>query len=450
MLPSNITQRIATFLAGKKIVLLGFGKEGQSTLKFLHKHKLVKKVAIADRRGEADLKPIVNEIGIEKIAIQFHSGTDYLSKLGDYDLILKSPGIFDFARLDSNIKNRLEAKVTSQTDLLLRFADFTTIGITGTKGKSTTSKLLFEILKEDGRTAHLLGNIGAPSFDSLETFLTDSIAVLELSSYQTEYLTRGPKFAVILNLYEEHLDFHGSVEAYHRAKWNLTLTQNEKDHLIFHGQNRYIQELLKSPSTRAKTHPFTQEDVQKFEKELRFSVLAAEHNRWNLSAAMAVCKLIGVDPKAIASTILHFEPLPHRLQLVATIEGISYYDDSISTTVESTLAALEAIPNVQTLLLGGQDRGINYQPLVEAIISDKRIKNVVLFPESGNRLFTELREQNRINILRTDEMAEAVRFSKLNTAKGKAVVLSPAAPSYNKYQNYIERGEDYAKYVNKL
>lgn len=450
MLPSNIQQRIASYLSDKKIVLLGFGKEGQSTLRFLLKHHLVEEVAIADRRTEAELMPIIKQNYLTGIKYTFHSGDNYLECLDDYELVIKSPGIFDFAKLPAAKKEKIETKLTSQIEMLLNFSDFTTIGITGTKGKSTTSKLLAEILQRDKKPVHLLGNIGTPAFELLHEFNQDSIAVTELSSYQTEYLTRGPNIAVILNLYEEHLDFHGTVSNYHLAKWNLTSKQSSDDFLILRSDSHTLKSLLQEEGTKAQVLYFDITDTNEFEESLRFSVLRAEHNRWNLAAAVAVCKLLKVSTKSIATAITHFEPLPHRLQQVGIVDGIRFYDDSISTTVESTIAALEAIPEVETLLLGGQDRGIDYDLLIHRIKEDKRIKNLVLFPDSGNRIYSDLTSENRLTILRTDDMLKAVRFARQNTSKGKAVVLSPAAPSYNKYANYIERGEDFMNAISKI
>ena len=225
--------KLLAFLEDKKILILGFGKEGKSTYYFLRRNFPEKKIFLADK--SLDLLDKNPEL-IEDINLEISVGENYLSSIEEYDLIIKTPGI--------SFKNKniipFEHKITSQLQLLLQFVDVFTIGITGTKGKSTTSSLIYQVLKDQEEDTLLLGNIGEPIFDEMEQLNQNSIVVLELSSHSLQFVKNSPNVGVLLNLYEEHLDFYDSFEQYMQAKFNIAKYQKPKDILIYNYDNEMI------------------------------------------------------------------------------------------------------------------------------------------------------------------------------------------------------------------
>ncbi len=411
---SNVPDHLK-FLGLKNAAILGYGKEGETTEKYLKKNFPELKIDVLDQKLDKN----------------------YLKKQKNYDILIKTPGI---------PKDKIKIPYTTATNIF--FSEVKRkpasakgfgraskiIGITGSKGKSTTASLIYHILKKSGKNAVLLGNIGTPMLSVfLEEIKNDAIFVLELSSYQLDDIKFSPDIAVVTTLFPEHIDYHGNLKNYYNAKKNIVSFQQDGDIFIYNPKNKISAEWLNG--LKSKSIPFSKTVPLKDSKIL----LLGEHNKDNIRAAISVVKELGIKNGAIKSAIKTFKGLPHRLEFVGEFNGIKFYDDAISTTPESTIMAIRALKNVGTIFLGGQDRGYNFSQL-EKIIKKYKIKNIALFPVSGKRI---LKSENGFNILKTRSMEEAVRFAFKYTKPGKICLLSCASPSYSLWKNFEEKGNQF-------
>lgn len=428
-------------LQGKKILILGFGREGKASYRFIRNGLGDMPLTIADK----------NEVNTENLVnVDVISGENYQKTLGKYDIILKSPGIV----LEDKSEDVLK-RVTSQTELFMNAFKKQVIGITGTKGKSTTTTLIYHILKSVNENCLLMGNIGIPSFDLVDKIDKDTMIVYELSCHQLEYIDASPKTAVLLNVFEEHLDHYGTFEKYIHAKENICRYQEKGDTLVCNIQN------LENAKTHANIITASLDDKNAdifvegntvFYKDQKIEIptpeikLAGRHNLYNIGVAFAVCSQYGVKAIDFIKALKSYEPLPHRLQNVGTYDGITFYDDSISTIGETTISALKSLTNVGTLLLGGMDRGVDYTNLAK-YLSNSQVKNIILMPDTAERIDKLLSKGNNKNIIFAKDLKEAVELAKKVTEKGEICLLSPAAASYGFFRDFEERGEYFQKYV---
>jgi len=398
----------------RRILILGYGKEGKSTEVFLHKHLPDAQISIADQVD----------------------GPGYLAKQKDVDLVVRSPGV----RVEL-----MSQKWTTATNIFFHMFPGKIIGVTGTKGKSTTASLTYAMLSSVYTDVRLVGNIGRPMLDALEGATNETIAVVELSSYQLTDLYSSPHISLVVNWFPEHKDFHGSFDAYKRAKQNAVFFQSEKDFFVYDPKEREVSQW--TSLSKAKSLTYT-EDFP-FE-ETKIKLLGA-HNRRNIQGALTVARLLNVPDEKSATALYAFNPLPHRLQKVGVVRGITFYDDAISTTPESTIAALESLGRVDTILLGGQDRGYDFSKLVDKL-ADKQVQAIVLFPETGGRIKFDLlkRDDYSPKILQTERMEEAVQFGLEQSVTGGICLLSTASPSYSLWKNFEEKGELFQKAVKNL
>ncbi len=437
--------QICTLLQNKKILILGYGREGKSTYQFIRKHFPDKLVGIYDR----------NAIKEELHNAVIHGGEAFHEILPEYDLVIKSPGIV-LNITDSTILER----ITSQTDLFLDFYRTQTIGITGTKGKSTTASLLYHILQESGKDAILVGNIGIPVFDMLEKIGENTKVVYELSSHQLEYVTHSPQIGVLLNIFQEHLDHYGTFEKYIAAKENIFRFQQKGDLFIYNREFVKDEAEIKAnkitiTNTKEAADAVVKENKiyyqgQAIEIQEEDILLKGQHNLYNIGAAYVVAKVCGVTKEEFASALKTFQPLPHRMEYVAEIAGVKFYNDSISTICETTIQAALSIKNIDTVILGGMDRGIDYEPLVDFLVASD-IRNIILMPDTGYRISKLMKSSekklNEHNLLMVANVEEAVRAAKKETMPGKTCLFSPAAASYGFFKNFEERGEVFKRLV---
>lgn len=425
--------RLKDFFDGKNVLILGFGREGRSTLSLLK--KLDCRITIADR----------NDVSCaETEGIRVISGENYLDGLDEYDIIMKAPGI----ALLNLVPDSVKAKVTGQTDLLLRFCPNKIIGITGTKGKSTTSSLTRHILSHCGKDAVLIGNIGVPPLDCVNELSDDTIVVCEMSCHQLEYVQSSPDIAVYLNLFEEHLDHYVSFDAYRLAKENIYKLQTPEDTLIIN------KTLLPSPAVQhTVTCSLTEsadicvgEDCPIIGGE-PFKIttkLLGRHNLYNIGIAVYIARMFDCGDSEIKEAVASFDGLKHRLENVGCINGVTYINDSISTCPSTAIAAVRAFDGADTIIVGGMDRGIDYSELVEFLNSSDLV-NVILLPDSGHKI-EALLDSRKLNVYRASDLTDAVVHAKKVTKR--ICILSPAAASYGFYKNFEERGEHFRALVN--
>jgi len=442
------------------IAILGFGREGQSSYSLIRQMFPGKRLLVADQNEEIRLHPLLaNDSNIE-----FFTGDNYLDVVRHCDLVMKSPGV-RINHLDPPVPH---SKIISQTSLFLENYRKQIIGITGTKGKSTTSSLIHHIIQLSGKDSCLVGNIGSPAFHFTGRINHDTIIVFELSSHQLEYTSASPHVAVILNLFQEHLDAYPSYDAYRQAKMNIASFQGRDDFLIYHSSDELLAAHVNELGSKAHLFPFSllvknRPGIYRNENSIVFSdgfndkavwqleqkrYLKGEHNLKNIMAAIGACIVTGIPDEAIREGILTFKGLEHRMEYLGEHRLIHFYDDSIATIPEATIEAVKSLPLVDTLILGGFDRGIDYSILAGFLLTSS-VRNLVLIGAAGKRIGECLEAhashpQKLFYINRFDFLKEIV-FRE--TRPGYACLLSPAAASYDEFVNFEERGKRFRELI---
>ena len=438
------------YFKNKKVLILGFGREGQSTYKLIRKYLKNQKIYIADQKE--DLKEISKTVKKDN-NIEVICGEKYLEDLNDYDIIMKSPGI-SFAKID--IK-KYKNKIKSQLELLLEFFNVFTIGITGTKGKSTTSSLIYNVLKKQNVNCMLLGNIGIPAFDYIDKLEENMTVVLEMSSHQLEYMKLSPNIAILLNIYEEHLDHYKSFEEYAKAKCNIFKYQTSSDYFLYNADSETINNLVKdvkakeykvSFKAKQNSNIYLKENKVYFNNKFIYDKneprnLIGDYNLNNIMFVLGVSEILKLDLNKTIKTISEFKTLEHRLELVGKFDDVIYYDNSIGTVPMATIEAVEALKEVNTLIIGGMDRGIDYTDFIK-YLNNSNIENIICMPKTGHDIAKKLK-QEKVYIVNTLE--EAVETAKNVTEKNKICLLSPTAVSYGFFKNFEEKGNLYKKLV---
>ena len=456
--------KLKSVFDNKSLALLGFGREGRSTYTLLRQVFPQKVLTIIDEneaiREDSTLKNDTN--------LLFVTGENCMQYIDNYDIAIKSPGI-PSNTLPSALKQVI---ITSQTDIFLQCYGHQSIGITGTKGKSTTASLVYHILKNADFNAMLVGNIGIPPFECIADIKPESIVVLELSSHQLEYVSHSPHIAVLLNIFQEHLDHYNSYLDYQLAKLNIGKYQGQSDYFIYNDDNEAVKSLIHTlNSTKHRELPFSPEPqtsaaihianneiiltlddaVTKLYNTSLSQPLQGHHNLYNIMAAAAACYLSGVNFGSLESGIRSFKGLEHRIEQVGEYDGIIWYNDSIATIPEATIEAVKTLHNVDTLILGGFDRGIEYD-ILYPFLNTSGISNIIFIGGAGERMMREFTAYGVKNITfyTAEDYAKVVSVAREFTAKGKICLLSPAAASYDMFKNFEERGNIYKKNVRNL
>ncbi|MBR2668538.1 MAG: UDP-N-acetylmuramoyl-L-alanine--D-glutamate ligase [Solobacterium sp.] len=418
---------------GKHILIWGYGLEGRSTYRFIRRILPDQELVIADKRAQKDLdqiqKDTVHTQVIHEDEICFE----------DYDLVMKSPGIVPPAELP------LE-KIHGQAPMFLKHYRNQVVGVTGTKGKSTTTSLIHAVLSQK-YPCHLVGNIGNPCFDVIEEMEKGDLAAFEISCHQLEYSAYSPHIAVYLNLYQEHLDHYGTFEQYGKAKDQIFLHQEEDDLLIIHqdiaGRTTHKNTLYIGKDIYAEGKTLTDPAGKTI---VTNCALIGDHNYQNLAVARYIGRLYGISDEEFTRAAASFQPLHHRLEPVGEKDGVLYINDSISTIGPSAIRAMEALPDTEVILIGGKDRGIEYKELEEYLLAHDQIK-VILMYATGKRILTELQAltTDLSRFYYAEDLAQAVALAKTLVSPGRICLLSPAASSYDHFRNFEERGEIFGK-----
>lgn len=437
---------------GKKTAVWGLGREGWSVLTTLLAELPDLELAVLnDSELAIDEKNRLRDVG----DVRSYTGERLKEVLFDFDVVVKSPGVSLYR---SEIEQAKEKGVvfTSSTNIwFAERADQTTVCVTGSKGKSTTASLIAHMLSHTGHRSVLAGNVGIPIISVLRQ--TADIWVMELSSYQTADFNGSPSISLLLDLFPEHLDWHGSLERYYRDKLNL-FTKTAAWSVI-NAADPVTQSLsftFNKPFYFNNGEGFHVADGWLVDGEKRLVsgadiTLAGTHNLSNICAALTVVRLLGVAIEKALQTLQTFSPLPHRLTQLGERKGVLYVDDSISTTPQSTIEAIRAFPHRSvTVLLGGFDRGLDFSGLALFLV-DHPVHGVVTIPDSGKRIAEAIRAAfaRSGNILPTiieaADLAEAVDAAQTVTPSGGVILLSPASPSYGHFKNFEERGEAFIK-----
>lgn len=426
------------------IALIGFGLENASAYRYLLAQHPDAKFTVYDEADEPK--------------DELPEGVGFVGRMVDFsgitaDLFVRSPGI-------SPYKLGTDKTVTSATKLFFDAWKGTIIGVTGSKGKGTTCSLIASILRAGGKSVELVGNIGAPALDVLETADKDAIIVYELSSFQLWDIEKSPHTAVVLMIEPEHLDVHRDLEDYVNAKSNIARWQHEGDHIIYKVGNQYSERIARLSAGAAVGYPDSETahiDNRRFfygETEIcpiNVLRLPGEHNLDNATAAIDAIWPWVSDPEAIAAGLHDFEGLPHRLKFVGEHAGVRYYDDSIATTPGSAIAAIHSFEEPKVLILGGSSKGADFHELAREI-SAGNVAHVVLIGAEADRIRAALVDAgyNEYSFLDDVPMAAIVEAASQHAVQGGVVILSPACASFGMFKNYSDRGDQFIAAVSQL
>ena len=436
------------FNSQNKIALLGLGLENQALLFFLLKKYQIKNldITICDARDQEEILNTYPQL--KKIKkIKWKTGADFNIALENFDILFRSPGWPILCPgIQSAIKNGV--KLSSPMNFFFEICPSKNIiAVSGSKGKGTTASLIYQIIKDSGQKCFLAGNIGIAPINFIDKIKKDDWIVLELSSFQLEDLKFKPKIAVFTNIFKEHLspadpknpNFHRSFKEYFKAKMNLSLGQDKNDYLV---ANTKLKNKISSYQIQSKIIYFKKAKIK--------TKLIGDFNLENIAAAIEVAKILKIKKNLYQTSIANFSNLNHRLELVKEINGVSYFDNSFSTTPESTILDLKSFKNKIVLIAGGADKGANFLPLAKEI--KKRVKFLILLAGPGSeRIKTELQKTKypKNKMIEVFSMPEAVTIAKKQAENGDIVLLSTACASFGLFKNYKERGQIFQEEVKK-
>ncbi|HHB0736211.1 TPA: UDP-N-acetylmuramoyl-L-alanine--D-glutamate ligase [Enterococcus faecium] len=451
-------KKISTY-ENKKVLVLGLAKSGVSAAKLLH--ELGALVTVNDGKP-FDENPEAQEL--LSLGIKVITGSHPIELLDEeFSLMVKNPGIPYSHPLVAKAQE-MGIPVITEVELAYEVAEYPIIGITGTNGKTTTTTMTGLLLNAgaDQGIARLAGNIGYPASGVAQEAKSEDKIVMELSSFQLMGITDfRPHIAVITNIYEAHIDYHGTRKEYVKAKWNLQKNMTEKDYLILNWNQSELQELAQR--TKARVLPFSTKEVledgvyaddysiyYKKEKIMEISELGVpgKHNVENALAAISVAKLYGISNEAIRETLHFFHGVPHRTQYVGEIQGRKFYNDSKATNILATKMALSGFETSKVVLLaGGLDRGNTFDELIPSL---KGIKAMVVFGQTKEKLMDAGKKAGIETIVTADSVEQAVPLALENSTDGDVVLLSPANASWDQYPNFETRGNRFMEAVNRL
>ncbi len=447
------------YIKGKDVTVLGIGISNLPLIRMLC--ALGANVTACDKKSLEALGDTACEL--KALGVSLHTGDGYLDELCG-DIIFKTPGMrYDIPQLIDAVSRGIT--VTSEMEVFFELCPAEIIAVTGSDGKTTTTTLIYEMLKAQGHTCFLGGNIGAPLLDRVDQIKPEDKVVVELSSFQLHTMKKSPHIAVVTNLSPNHLDMHKSMDEYIDAKCNIFRYQTSSDKLIINGENEitasFAAKATASTYLFGRNHSystgiFLENDVICVSENgavtpvLRVSdiKLPGVHNIENYMAAIgAVWGKVGID--AIRNVARNFGGVHHRLELVRELDGVRYYNSSIDSSPTRTAAALSAFSKPVIVIVGGYDKKIPFEPLGKTLT--ERAKAVVLMGATAEKIEAAIKAAGgTMPLYRAENMEQAISLCKNAACNGDIVVLSPACASFDKYKNFEQRGEHFTAVVNAL
>lgn len=446
---------------GHRALVVGLGRSGLSACDLLLRRGA--DVRGSDLRPRAELDSRID--ALESRGLEVVAGSQTPELVTGMDLVVVSPGVLpDLPLLDQS--RELGVPIWGELELGFREVSGTVAAVTGTKGKSTTSTLIAEMLRRSGREVRLAGNIGAPLSGELEGATTETVFVLEVSSFQLEHVvTFRPRVAVLLDVSPDHLDWHPSFEHYAAAKRRIFENQEAGDWAVVYGGNPLTVEMAEKSRSRklyfdldclGDRRPHVHLDGPFIVKHEDGEVTAlasleefqvpGRHNRLNAMAASATAALLGASGEALEEALEQFQGLPHALEPVADVGGVRFFNDSKATNVTAVRAALESFDGGVLLILGGRFKGGDLRDLRELV--SRKVKRVFAIGESRERVQEALEGTSPITLCA--DLEEAVREAHRVAVRGDVVLLSPAGSSFDMFRDYRERGETFRAIVRRL
>ena len=452
-------------LKSKKVAIIGLGVSNIPLIDYMHEKGAL--VTLFDNRKQEELsEEIINKIN--NYSFKYIGGEDNLKELKGFDIVFRSPSCLP-TRPELEAEKERGAIITSEIEMLMKLAPCKIIGVTGTEGKTTTSSIIYAIVKEAGYTCYLGGNIGNPIFTKLNTITENDIIVLEMSSFQLMEMDVSPNISLVTNIFPDHLNVHKDMDEYIDSKKNIFMHQNSDDLVVLNYDNEITRNFEKDVKGNVVFFS-SKEDLNDgyiYDKNSGNIVLCKNsvktniinksdiklrgiHNYENICAALAVTASL-VDTKTQVKAIKEFIGVEHRLEFVREIGGVKYYNDSIGTSPASTIAGLNAFDENIILLAGGSDKGLDYTEIGEKIA--EKVGTLILCGPTSKIIEKATKDAlhgKQINIIYVKNMQEAVLKAKENAKPGDIVLLSPASASFDLYKNFAERGKTFKYYVDSI
>lgn len=448
----------------KKVAIIGLGISNKPLIEYLYNLGVI--ITVFDNRPQEKIDEDIWNKVIE-FNLPYSIGENYLDKLAGFDFIFRSPSCRpDLPEIQKEVERG--AILTSEIELVLKLTPCKTVGITGSDGKTTTTSLIYEILKRK-YNCFLGGNIGTPLFTKIADMKPKDIVILELSSFQLMNMDISTDIAVVTNISPNHLNVHKDYQEYIDSKANIFTHQNENGILVINYDNDITKNFAKSANgkvvyfsrrTKLPNGVIFDDNVVKIcENDLRRHVINRKdvkirgmHNIENICAAVAATESL-ISPEDQAKAISEFTGVEHRLEFVREIDGIKWYNDSIASSPNRTIAGLNSYDEKIVLIAGGRDKHLDYEPIAKPIVD--KVSTLILMGETANKINSvvveELKKQNKeLNIIRVQNVPEAVLAAKANAHLGEIVLFSPASTSFDMFKNFEERGKKFKEEVNKL
>ena len=453
------------FLKNKKVAIIGLGVSNMPLLDYMYDKKANVTIFVEDDENKID-KNILSTVNKYKCGTSF--GKDALSKLKDFDIIFRSPSCLPTRKELMEEKQR-GAIVTTEIEMLMKLAPCKIIGITGSDGKTTTTSLVYSILKKAGYNTYLGGNIGIPIFTKLDEITPEDIIVLELSSFQLMGMEQSPNIGVITNITPNHLNIHKDYQEYIDAKKNIFKYQKENDIVVLNYDNEITRKCIREANSKVvlfsgkeklengfivdnNTIKQCEDGVRKHILDTSEVLLRGEHNYENIATALAVTKSL-VDIDTAIQAVKEFKAVEHRLEFVKEINGSKWYNDSVSSSPTRTIAGLNSFNEDIVLIAGGYDKNLDYTPIAKPILA--KVKTLILLGQTSGKIFEavkreEEKEGKNIHIHMCETLEETVNLAKKLSKPGEVVLFSPASASFDLFKNFADRGEKFKKLVNQL
>jgi len=444
----------------KKIGILGLGEENVALVLYLAKRGAL--ITICDKKSREELSDFLKRI--QDVKVEYRLGPDYLDHLEDFDIVFRTPGL-PYLNEKIQIAKENGVEISSEIKLFFENCPSPIIGVTGTKGKGTTTSLIGEILKKSNKSTYVAGNIGNPPIEFLDKLIKDDIVVLELSSFQLQDLNISPHIAVVLDIKVDHLDVHKDEAEYIKAKSNIVNFQKKNDFTVINADYLTSFEFaLKSDgeifwfSRRKSVDEGAFVDVngdiilRTNHKDYKICnkkevILRGEHNLENICAAAVASYLAGANIESIKEVVKTFHGLEHRLEFVTEKDGVKYYDDSFSTAPDPAIAAIRSFTEPIILIAGGSEKNADYVKLGE-VIDHSSVKTVVLMGVTTAPRIKSVIKNSRVKIIDTAKnLGEVVEVVRSEAKSGDIVLLSPASASFDWFRNYKDRGNQFKELV---
>lgn len=451
-------------IKGKKVAIIGLGVSNKPLIEYLY--NLGARITVFDNREQEKIDTYIWD-EVTKYNLKYYIGEDYLANLKGFDYIFRSPSCRpDLPEVEAEVKRG--AILTSEIEMVLKLTPCKTIGITGSDGKTTTTSLIYEILKRKYK-CFLGGNIGMPLFTKISEMKPEDIVVLELSSFQLMNMELSTYVAVVTNISPNHLNVHKDYQEYIDAKANIFKYQNENGTLVINYDNDITRNFAKQANgkvvyfSRKEKLPngviFDEDTVKICDNDLRRHVINRKdvkirglHNIENICAAIAATKDL-VTPEEQKQAIMEFTGVEHRLEFVREIDNVKWYNDSIASSPNRTIAGLNSYNERIILIAGGRDKHLDYDPIAKPII--EHVDTLIVMGETAekikNAVTRELEKQKKtLNIIKVANVEEAVKTAKKQAKPNEIVLFSPASTSFDMFKNFEERGKKFKEEVNKL